>query len=57
MAVYRAPGSDTIEWNLAVRRRIEALFAETDLRPRWWQNYRSPWCFTFAGEQLPGPRV
>jgi hypothetical protein len=57
MDVYRAAGSDTIEWNLAMRRRIEELFAQTDLRPQWWQNYRSPWCFTFAGEQLTGPRV
>ncbi|MEV4494570.1 hypothetical protein AB0J84_02555 [Micromonospora arborensis] len=57
MDVYRAPGSDTIEWHLDMRRRVERLFVDTPMRPQWWQNYRSPWCFTFAGEELAGPRI
>ncbi|MCZ1008440.1 radical SAM protein [Streptomyces lydicus] len=57
MDVYRTPGSDTIEWNLEMRRAVEELFAETGLRPQWWQNYRSPWAYTFAGVQLTGARI
>ena len=57
MDVYRAKGSDTIEWHLTMRRSVEELFVDTGLRPCWWQNYRSPWCFTFAGEELAGPRI
>lgn len=57
MDVYRAVGSDQIEFYLDMRARIERLFAMSGLRPRWWQNYRSLWCFTFAGEALAGPRI
>jgi hypothetical protein len=57
MDIYRTPGSETIEWHLTMRRRIEDLFVDTDLRPQWWQNYRSPWCFTFAGEELMGSKI
>jgi hypothetical protein len=57
MDVYRAVSSDRIEFYLDMRGRIERLFAASGLRPRWWQNYRSLWCFTFAGEALPGPRI
>ncbi|MBC9718454.1 radical SAM protein [Streptomyces sp. TRM66268-LWL] len=57
MDVYRTPGSDTIEWHLDMRRGVEELFGPTGLRPQWWQNYRSPWCFTFAGEELEGAKV
>jgi hypothetical protein len=57
MEIHRTPGSDQIEWHLAMRTRIEELFAETGLRPGWYQNYRSPWCFTFAGQELEGPWI
>ncbi|KOU43634.1 hypothetical protein ADK54_17400 [Streptomyces sp. WM6378] len=57
MDVYRTPGSATIEWHLAMRRSLEELFGPTGLRPQWWQNYRSPWCFTFAGEELTGAKI
>lgn len=57
MDLYRAPGAQTIEWHLTMRRSIEELFLDTGLRPAWWQNYRSPWCFTFAGEELSEPRI
>jgi hypothetical protein len=57
MDVYRTPGSDRIEWHLEMRQRLEDLFAPTGLRPQWWQNYRSPWCFTFAGEDLDGAKI
>ncbi|MDT0318554.1 radical SAM protein [Streptomyces millisiae] len=57
MDIYRTPGSETIEWHLTMRRSLEGLFEDTGLRPAWWQNYRSPWCFTFAGEDLTGERV
>ncbi|GAA0347149.1 radical SAM protein [Streptomyces blastmyceticus] len=57
MDIYRTPRSETIEWHLAMRRRMEELFAPTGLRPQWWQNYRSPWCFTFASEELTGAKI
>ncbi|MFC5800760.1 radical SAM protein [Streptomyces formicae] len=57
MDIYRTPGSDTIEWHLTMRRHLEELFLATGLRPQWWQNYRSPWCFTFAGEDLAGAKI
>ncbi|MFJ4774600.1 radical SAM protein [Streptomyces uncialis] len=57
MDVYRTPGSETIEWHLSMRRCLEELFEDGGLRPQWWQNYRSPWCFTFAGEELTGAKV
>ncbi|KIZ15378.1 hypothetical protein [Streptomyces natalensis] len=57
MDVYRTPGSESIEWHLAMCRSLEELFAPTGLRPQWWQNYRSPWCFTFAGEELTGAKI
>ncbi|MEU0690118.1 radical SAM protein [Streptomyces uncialis] len=57
MDVYRTPGSETIEWHLSMRRCLEELFEDGGLRPKWWQNYRSPWCFTFAGEELTGAKV
>ncbi|MGX2995522.1 radical SAM protein [Streptomyces sp. JNUCC 64] len=57
MDVYRTPGSETIEWRLSMRRCLEELFEDGGLRPQWWQNYRSPWCFTFAGEELTGAKV
>ncbi|MFK0179621.1 radical SAM protein [Streptomyces xanthochromogenes] len=57
MDVYRAPGSETIEWHLTMRRSLEELIGPTGLRPQWWQNYRSPWCFTFAGEELTGAKI
>lgn len=57
MDIYRTPGSQTIEWHLTMRRHVEDLFADTGLRPEWWQNYRSPWCFTFAGEELTGAKI
>ncbi|MEO3756076.1 radical SAM protein [Streptomyces sp. B6B3] len=57
MDVYRAPGSERIEWHLTMRRGLEELFGPTRLRPAWWQNYRSPWCFSFADEDLTGARI
>jgi hypothetical protein len=57
MDVYRTPGSNDIEWHLTMRRAVEEMYADTELRPEWWQNYRSPWCFTFAGEELAGARI
>ncbi|MYY10051.1 radical SAM protein [Streptomyces sp. SID4919] len=57
MDVYRTPGSETIEWHLSMRRCLEELFEDGGLRPQWWQNYRSPWCFTFAGEELTGAKI
>jgi hypothetical protein len=57
MNIYRTPSADRIEFFLDMRRRVERLFGPLGLRPQWWQNYRSLWCFTFAGEELPGPRI
>jgi len=57
MDVYRTPGAETIEWHLTMRRAVEELFTDTGLRPSWWQNYRSPWCFTFGNEELTGARI
>ncbi|WP_067479479.1 radical SAM protein [Actinomadura hibisca] len=57
MELQRATGSDQIQWHLAMRTRIEELFADTGLRPAWFRNYRSLWCFTFAGQELEGPWI
>lgn len=57
MDVHRTPGSETLEWHLEMRHHLERLFLRTGLRPQWWENYRSPWCFSFAGEPLDGAKV
>jgi hypothetical protein len=57
MDIHRTPGSETLDWHLEMRRRLEELFAETSMRPQWWENYRSPWCFSFNGQRLTGAKI
>ncbi|MGV9839130.1 radical SAM protein [Nocardia niigatensis] len=54
---FIADGAHDIEYYLWMRREIERLFGPTNLRPRPWENYRPLWYFTFADEQLSGPRI
>lgn len=54
---YVTPGADRLEYYLSMRRMIEELFLETDLRPKSWENYRPLWYFSFAGEPLHSVRI
>lgn len=54
---YVIPGAGRIEYYLSMRRMIEELFREADLRPKSWENYRPLWYFSFAGESLHSVRI
>lgn len=54
---YVIPGADRMEYYLSMRRMIEDLFKDTDLRPKSWENYRPLWYFSFAGESLDSVRI
>jgi hypothetical protein len=49
-------GGDDIEYYLKARRKIENIFADTDMRPLVWEDYRGLWYLTFNGEFLEGIR-
>jgi hypothetical protein len=57
MRRYAAPGADTLEFFLEMRRELEDLLGPTGMRPKLWQNYRPLWYFTFAGEPLEGAAI
>jgi hypothetical protein len=57
METVAAPGATKIEFYLNMRRRLEDLFSDTDLRPLNWANYRPLWYFAFNGEPLDGIRA
>jgi hypothetical protein len=57
MDVFVGDDARDIEFYLHMRRGIERLFLDSGLRPRSWENYRPLWYFTFADEELSGPRV
>lgn len=42
-----------LEYYVRARKAIEQVFAETDLRPRRWENYRPLWYDFFANQPLP----
>jgi len=46
-----------LEYFLKARDNIEKVFINTVLRPRVWENYRSPWYLKFADEELIGVRT
>lgn len=45
-----------LEYYFEARKEIESLYCGTTLRPKAWEDYRSLWYLTFAGETLEGPR-
>lgn len=54
---YVTEGAGRLEYYLSMRRMIEDLFRDTDLRPKPWENYRPLWYFSFAREPLGGVRI
>lgn len=42
-----------LEYYVKARKAVEQVFAETDLRPRRWENYRPLWYDFYAGQPLP----
>jgi len=52
-----AKGATAIEYFLRLRKDIERLFLDTELRPKSWENYRPLWYFSFADEELTGIRI
>jgi hypothetical protein len=50
MEIFRQPGSDTVAFMLAARRRLESVGIEA--RPVWWQNFRPLWYRHYAAERL-----
>jgi hypothetical protein len=52
MSHLRVPGADQLAFYLEARRVLEEELADTDLRPKAWQCYRSLWYHSYADEQL-----
>lgn len=46
-----------LEYFLRARKIIEKMFVHTTIRPRVWENYRSPWYLKFVDEELSGVRT
>ncbi len=44
--------ADKIDYYLKARKLLEEIFIDSNFRPRDWENYRSPWYTSFAGEKL-----
>jgi len=57
MDTHAAASAHTLDFYLSMRRRLEDLFADTDLRPESWANYRPLWYFEIHGEPLGGIRA
>lgn len=51
------PAADRLEYYLDARRILEQLFAQQNMRPLPWENYRSLWFLTFEREPLHGIRT
>jgi hypothetical protein len=51
MQFYMYPEANSIDFFLRMRQSLEEVFVSTNLRPQSWENYRSPWYFTFAGKE------
>lgn len=51
------PGALEMTYFLEARVKIEAIFANTDMRPLVWEDYRSLWYLRFGNEVLKGWRV
>jgi len=51
------PEAVNIEYFFKVRKILEKIFADTDMRPKEWENYRSLWFLKFGEEKLTGIRT
>jgi hypothetical protein len=51
------PEAVNIEYFFEARKLLERIFANTDMRPKEWENYRSLWFLEFADEKLTGIRT
>jgi hypothetical protein len=51
------PEAINIEYFFEARKRLEKIFADTNMRPREWENYRSLWFLEFNKEKLTGIRT
>ena len=52
MDIHSAASADALSFYLSMRRRLEDLLDDTDLKPESWSNYRPLWYFEFRGEPL-----
>lgn len=52
MQQFAAQGTDSIEWYVQMRVKIEQLLMKYGLRPTSWECYRSLWYFTCNGEPI-----
>jgi hypothetical protein len=53
----RSAEARNMDYYFKARTIIEDIFKNTDLRPRLWENYRSPWFKNYAGEKIDGERI
>ena len=51
------PGACRLEYYLEARAILERLFAEINMKPMVWEDYRSLWFLSFSGEPLYGIRT
>lgn len=54
---YRNENAHSLEYYVKARESIERVFEKSDLRPRIWENYRSPWPMTYAGKKIEGIKI
>lgn len=57
MDAFRTKEAGNIEYYLRIRKKAEAIFKDTGIRPQSYQNYRPLWYFAFADEGMFGPRI
>lgn len=57
MQAFANKNTITIDYFLNMRREIERIFRDTNLRPQSWENYRPLWYFTFGDEELRSIRI
>ena len=50
--LLKIPEAKNIEYFLIVRKKLEKIFANSALRPKPWENYRSLWYLTFNNEKI-----
>jgi len=53
----RTPEAASLEYFLEVRRSVERSYADAEVAPKSWENYRPLWYTDFCGERVTGPRV
>ncbi|MBN2564725.1 MAG: hypothetical protein JXB46_03350 [Candidatus Eisenbacteria bacterium] len=52
----RDQSARSLDYYFEARQQIESLYRDTPLRPQAWEDYRSLWYLSFAGETVDGPR-